>query len=178
MDTALLLVDLITDFQHDDGELLLMAFADRHGNLVELLERARAHEVPIIYGNDNYGIWDEDARALIDRARRGPGGHLVSPIAPREHDRLVVKPRYSAFDSTPLQLILEKLGTRRLALAGMATEMCVTYTAIAASELGYQVIVVEDACAALDPDNERLALAYLERVVGVELTSSRSFPRV
>jgi nicotinamidase-related amidase len=71
-----------------------------------------------------------------------------------------VKPSYSAFDSTPLDLVLRKLEAKRLAIAGMATEMCVTDTAIAASELGYEVSVVADACASVDSDDERLALAY------------------
>jgi nicotinamidase-related amidase len=85
-----------------------------------------------------------------------------------------VKPSYSAFDSTPLDLVLRKLEAKRLAIAGMATEMCVTDTAIAASELGYEVSVVADACASVDSDDERLALAYLARIVGVRLTSFRS----
>ena len=46
--------------------------------------------------------------------------------------------------------------------------MCVAQTAIAARERGLKVSVLVDACADIDEDNARIALAYLERVVGVQ----------
>ena len=56
-----------------------------------------------------------------------------------------------------------------LRLAGMATEMCVTQTAIAARELGFKVTVIPGACACVDERLERIALEYLRDVVGVRL---------
>ena len=81
----------------------------------------------------------------------------------------MIKPRYSAFDSTPLALILRELGIERIVLAGMTTEGCVAQTAIAGKEEGYKVTVVPPACATIHPELESIALAYLERVVGVRL---------
>jgi nicotinamidase-related amidase len=66
----------------------------------------------------------------------GPGGGLMGELVPLPGERFVIKPRYSAFDHTPLALILEELGCERLLLAGMSTEGCVTQSAIAARELG------------------------------------------
>jgi nicotinamidase-related amidase len=51
--------------------------------------------------------------------------------------------------------------------------MCVTQTAIAARELGFKVTVLADCCATLDPEVEEIALAYLERVVGVFVERER-----
>lgn len=51
----------------------------------------------------------------------------------------------------------------------MATERCVTQTAIAARELGFKVTVMADACACVDARLERVALEYLRDVVGVRL---------
>jgi nicotinamidase-related amidase len=101
----------------------------------------------------------------------GPGGALIEPLAPDADDRFVVKPQYSAFDHTPLELILRGLDAERILLAGMATEMCVAQTAIGARERGFKVTVLADACACVDPENERIALAYLERVAGVFVES-------
>jgi nicotinamidase-related amidase len=131
--------------------------------------------VPVVYANDNWGVWDSDARSLVAEAERGPAGDLVAGIAPADGDRFVVKPRYSAFRSTPLRLILDELGAERLLLAGTATEMCVAQTAIDARESGYKVTVVADACSSVDERNEQLALDYLERVVGVRLTHEHTF---
>ena len=51
----------------------------------------------------------------------------------------------------------------------MATEMCVTQTAIAARELGYKATVLAGACACVDDRLEQIALAYLADVVGVHI---------
>jgi len=61
------------------------------------------------------------------------------------------------------------LAIERLVLAGMTAEGCVAQTAIAGGEKGFKVTVVPSACATIDPELERIALAYLERVVGVQL---------
>jgi nicotinamidase-related amidase len=49
----------------------------------------------------------------------------------------------------------------------MATEMCVTQTAITARELGFKVTVLAGACACVDERLERIALEYLRQVAGV-----------
>jgi nicotinamidase-related amidase len=168
----LLLVDVLNDFEHEDGDALLASFRERQPCLRQALERARADDVPVAYAQDTHGVWSGDRAALVRRALRGRGGDLVEPVAPREDDVFVVKPRYSAFDLTPLELILGDLDVERILLAGMATEMCVAQTAIAARERGFKVTVLADACAAVDPHDERIALEYLERVVGVFVEST------
>ena len=173
MNDALLLVDVINDFRHEDGEALLESFSRRHGELVRAIGTARTAGTPIIYANDNWGEWDGDARGLVRHAiEQGRGGDLVAAIAPEPGDRFVVKPRYSAFLHTPLELILRELEIERILLAGAATEMCVVQTAIDARDRDFKVTVLVDACAAVDEADERTALEYLERVVGARLERS------
>jgi nicotinamidase-related amidase len=168
---VLLLVDVINDFEHEDGDRLLRSFRERHAGLVSTIEAARRARVPIIYANDNRGVWDGDAPALVRRATsEGKGGELIAEVAPQTGDRFVLKPRYSAFDQTPLELLLRELAVTRIRLAGTATEMCVLQTAIAATQLGFEVVVAAEACATLDGEAERLALAYLRRVLTIEVT--------
>ena len=174
MRDALLLVDVINTFDHEDGERLLESFRRRHGGLLRAIERARTADVPVVYANDNVGIWDGDARDLVRRAVDGPGGNLVQAVAPREGDRFVIKPRYSAFDHTPLELLLRELEIERLLLGGTATEMCVVQTAIAARERGFKVSVLVDACATVDERMERISLDYVENVVGARLERAGS----
>jgi nicotinamidase-related amidase len=169
MGDVLLLIDVVNSFRHEDGERLAASFRRRHPALRALLEAGREAGVPVVYANDNWGVFDSDARRLVADAADGLAGDLVPAIAPQEGDRIVVKPRYSAFRATPLELILGELEATRLLLAGTATEMCVAQTAIDAREAGYKVSVIADACSSVDEGNERLALEYLERVVGVLL---------
>lgn len=166
MRDALLLVDVLNDFEHEDGEKLLESFRSRHDGFVAALERARADGLTVVYANDTYGDWRGNGPALVQRALEGRGGELVEAIAPDENDCFVVKPRYSAFDHTPLELILREREVERLLLGGMSTEGCVAQTAIDGRELGFKVTVLANACATIDEGIEQVALEYLEQVVG------------
>lgn len=174
MKDTLLLVDLLNDFEHDDGERLLDSFRARHDGMLRALGRARGSDLPVVYANDNYGVWDGDRPRLVRQALEGRGGDLIEPLAPGEDDRFVVKPRYSAFDKTPLELILRELEIERLLLAGASTEGCVAQTAIDGRELGFKISVLADACATVDERIEQVALDYLEAVVGVLIERSAS----
>ena len=170
MKDALVLVDVINDFRHEDGAELLRSFRERLGALQAAIRQAREREIPVIYANDNEGIWDGDAKRLVRHAvEEGLGGDLVAAVAPEDGDRFIVKPRYSAFDHTPLELILRDLEIERLLLAGTATEGCVVQSAIDGRELGFKISVLTDACATNDERLEQIALEYLEEVVGARL---------
>lgn len=166
---ALLLVDVIKDFEHEDGDRLLESFRKRHRRLVAVVEQARTSGTSLFYANDSGGSWGPDTSALVRRALAGKGGELVSAVAPRPEDVLVLKPRYSGFDDTPLASILREGGITQLAIAGTATEMCVFQTATDALRLGFEVSVEADACATVDEEDEALALDYLERVLNVQV---------
>jgi nicotinamidase-related amidase len=165
---ALLLVDVVNDFRHEDADTLLASFRQRHGAIVAALEHARKRGIPVVYANDNFGDWHGDASRLVrDAIENGRGGDLVEAVAPRDGDRFVVKPRYSAFDHTPLVLVLRELEVERILLAGAATEMCVVQTSIDAREEGFKVTILADACATTDERMEELALEYAATIVGV-----------
>jgi nicotinamidase-related amidase len=166
---ALVLVDVVQTFEHEDGDRLLESLRARHDGFVAALERGRSEGVPVVYANDNFGLWDGDAPRLVRSAVEGRGGELVEAIAPREGETFVVKPRYSAFDHTPLELILRELEVERLLLGGMSTEGCVAQTTIDARELGFKVTVLATACATTDERVEQLALGYLEQVAGARI---------
>ncbi len=169
MRDALVVVDLLQRFDHPDGEALLGSLRERLPCVRATLERARAGDVPVIYVNDLDGRWDSDGPALVRAALQGPGGDALPEVAPRAGDRLLLKPRYSVFDHTPLVLLLRELEIERLLLAGAATEMCVVQSAIDARELGFKVTILAGAYATTDPALEQLAFEYAERVVGARV---------
>jgi nicotinamidase-related amidase len=168
-EAALLLVDVIKDFEHEDGHRLLESFRARHPGFLDTVKRARDAGTTIVYANDTAERWDSDAPGLVRRALEGKGGDLVSALAPRPEDLVVLKPRYSAFDQTPLASLLEDRGIEGVTLGGTATEMCVFQTATDALRIGFEVTVQADACATVDERHEALALAYLEEVLGVSV---------
>lgn len=85
---------------------------------------------------------------------------------------------YSAFREndgetpTGLQGYLEERGIERLFLAGLATDFCVSYSAIDGRNAGFPVVLIEDACRAIDLDGSlAAALAEMEKL-GVEIAQS------
>lgn len=88
------------------------------------------------------------------------------------HARLVIRKgyrrhvdSYSAFveadrqSSTGLSGYLRELGVKRVWCCGLATDYCVAWSALDARAAGFEVVVVEDACRAIDLDGS-LARAW------------------
>jgi nicotinamidase-related amidase len=169
-DDALVLVDVLANFGHEDGDAMFAAFREAHDSLQGAIAAARENGIPVVYANDDFGTWSGDRRRVLEEARRRcPEPALIDAIAPEPDDGFMCKPRYSAFDHTPLDLFLREHEVRRLLLAGTATEMCVAQSAIDGRELGYQITVLPEACAAVDATNAEIALRYLEHVVGARI---------
>jgi nicotinamidase-related amidase len=167
---GLLVVDVINDFAHDDGDRLLAWFRERLDAMTEVIAAARTACVPVVYVNDERGRWDSNAPALVQAFLASErGSDITRELAPRSGDHVLLKHRYSAFDHTPLDLLLEHLGVRRIVLIGAATEGCVVQTAIDAREHGLKATIVANACATTDPELEATALKYAEQVVGAHI---------
>lgn len=79
--------------------------------------------------------------ALVVRKGMSPGVDSYSAFF--ENDRTT---------STGLRGYLWDLGVRRVFLAGLATDFCVRFSALDARRTGFEAVVVEDACRAIDRD--------------------------
>jgi nicotinamidase-related amidase len=162
-------VDVFNDFDHADGGRLLDSFRERAANMARAVDAARRAAVPVVYVNDERDGWRGDAPRLVERALNGRAGELVKPLVPEDGEPVLLKHRYSAFDHTPLDILLESARVDRVILVGAATEGCVVQTAIDARELGLQASIVVNACGTTDPKLEQIALRYASLVGGVHL---------
>ena len=108
---------------------------------------------------------------------RARGADIAALLQPRPNDYFVLKPRHSAFYATPLHLLLQWLGVRRLIIAGIAGDGCVLITANDAHMREYEVAVARDATASQRPASNRRALAHLSEVVGVSVRPSSALVR-
>lgn len=160
-ENALLVVDVLNPFDHEDGDVLLRRFAARVAFMERAIARARRRGWLVAYVNDRHGA--ERPGELLERALAGPGGGLVRALRPRPGDPVVLKPSYSGFDGTDLAGLLRSRGIRRVAVMGAVTEMCVADTARDAIRAGWPAVVVRGASVPLTDAAERDALATLER---------------
>lgn len=60
------------------------------------------------------------------------------------------KEAYSGFDDSDLADVLRDRGIRRVFVCGLATDYCVKATALDAKKLGFDVVVLLDACRGID----------------------------
>jgi len=80
--------------------------------------------------------------------RDSPGFALAPELAPRDDEAIIDKITMSAFEGTPLDIVLRDCGVRAFMIAGVATEVGIEPTVRHGADLGLIPIVVEDACGA------------------------------
>ncbi len=170
--TALLLIDVINDLEFEGGERLLAHALPMAQQIHALKANAKQAGVPVIYANDNFGRWRSDFPALVRHCTENQvrGRPVAERLAPDDEDYFVLKPRHSAFFQTNLELLLQHLGARRLILTGMATEMCVLFSAYDGYMRGFKIVVASDCVASEDAEQNAQALALMERVLKAEVT--------
>lgn len=80
---------------------------------------------------------------------RGEPGHDIIPeLYPAPNEPVVDKPGKSAFHYTDFRLLLDVKGVKNLIICGVTTDVCVSNTMRDASDLGFDCLLVADACAA------------------------------
>lgn len=171
---ALVLIDVINHLEFDDGPQLLKAALPVARRIAALKARAVEAALPIIYANDNFGRWRSDFREVIAHCMRdgSPSRPLVETLLPDESDYFVLKPRHSGFFCNTMDLLLEHLGVRALILAGITGDICVLFTAMDAYMRDYRLTVPSDCVASVDAEENRKALAYMERVLKADIRPS------
>jgi nicotinamidase-related amidase len=140
-DAVLVVIDAQNEYV--DGKLPLPGVKPALANIARLLAKARADGGLIVHVQHRGragGAFDPATRAFA----------IADEAAPKAGETVVEKPLPNSFAGTTLNEKLTSMGAKRLVLAGFMTHMCVSSTARAALDLGYQTTVVADACATRD----------------------------
>ena len=168
---ALLLIDVINDFDFTEGEDLLRLALPVGENIARLKQRARVAGIPSIYVNDNFGRWQSDFKKIVDHClEEGRGKAFVEKLLPEDDDYFILKPKHSGFYSTSLSLLLTHLGTRNLILTGIAGNNCVLFTANDAYMRDFKIFVPADCIVSNTEEENRHALKQMENVLKADTT--------
>jgi len=173
-DIALLLIDVINDLQFDGGDTLLRQALPMAEQLAALKRRTTQAGIPAIYVNDNFGRWQSDfAKLLTHCLTTGVRGQpLVERLRPAPDDYFVLKPKHSGFYATTLELLLRYLKVTTVILTGLTGDSCVLFTANDAYMRDFHLLVPADCVASQDPDENRHALAHMQRVLKADIRPS------
>jgi nicotinamidase-related amidase len=165
---GLLIVDLMNPFDFEGADNLAQNASAIVQPVLRLRDAMDAISAPTIYVNDNFGEWHSEKSILVEHARER-AADFISKTEPRDFDYFVIKPQLSGFYATNLPLLLPKLGVSRLVIAGLATDICVLFTAADAHMRDYALWVPQDAVAAESSKRGEEALGLMQRQLGAEV---------
>jgi nicotinamidase-related amidase len=180
--TALVLIDLQKGIVGRD-------LAPRAGREVlatskALAERFRAAGAPVVLVRVAFAPDFADALSQpVDQPMQRPAGgmpadwtELADGLA-QPGDIVVVKRQWGAFHGTDLDVHLRRRRIETVVLGGIATNMGVESTARQAWEHGYNLIVVEDACATMTPQMHAFAMTeIMPRISRIRTAADIAFP--
>ncbi|HEX7299895.1 MAG TPA: isochorismatase family cysteine hydrolase [Solirubrobacteraceae bacterium] len=162
-DTALIVVDMLNAYEHDDAEPLMESVREVLPTMADLVERAHhSDDVELVYVNDVYGHWNAGRAELVERVLASEARDLVEPIVPPEEAIFIVKARHSIFYQTPVEYMLRQMGVGKVILVGQVTEQCILYSALDAYIRHIEVAVPRDAVAHIHEDLAEAALRMME----------------
>lgn len=171
---ALLLIDVINDFDFPEADELLRLALPAAKNIAALKRRAKDAGIPVIYVNDNFGRWRSDFKKIVAHCRdESHGKPFVELLLPDEDDYFVLKPKNSGFYSTTLDLLLTHLGAGNLIITGIQGNNCVLFTANDAYERDYKIFVPSDCTASNTEEQNEHALKQMRIVLKADVSNAK-----
>lgn len=144
MNTALLIIDIQNDY-FPGGAMELVGSDAAAERAALLLDAFRAQKRPVVHVQH----WSTRPGATFFLPDT-PGAEIHERVAPREGETVMRKHYPNAFRETTLLEHLRGREVGRLVIAGMMTQMCIDTTTRAAADLGFECVLVHDACATRD----------------------------
>lgn len=173
---ALVMIDMQNGFINPASPLCIPMAAATVPACAEAITLCRASGAAVVFATRHYRADGSD----VEKCRRDVwlrGGRPLSEVCPdalsdafpaeftrSESDHCIVKPRFSAFFHTELDLILRRLGVDTVILAGTTTPNCIRTSCYDALSLDYDVIVLSDCTSSVTEDVQRANLADMARI--------------
>ena len=173
-DSALLIIDMISDWRFEDADKLLPRACEMADAIATLKQRCKKAGMAVIYANDNHGHWRSDFQACVREAEESheAAAYIGRRLKPEEDDYLILKPKHSAFLATPLHIVLSHLQVKKLLITGVTTDQCVLITAAEAKMNDFEVWCPSDCVATLSDVRQRRTLDHMEEVLKLHTEAS------
>jgi nicotinamidase-related amidase len=150
-------------------------------NLRALQDSFRAHGMDVIHARIACLLQDGRDRSL---SQKMPGwnnllmpkdteeSQIVRELAPLPGEIVVTKTTDSALTGTNLRLVLGNMGIRNLVVTGVYTDQCVSSTVRSLADESFNVVLLEDCCAAGTDELHRRELEIVNMIYCHVMTSS------
>ena len=144
---AIIVVDLQKEYL-PAGKLALVGIEQAVANAVAVIDDARAKGDLIVHVRHE----SADPAAMPVFLPGTEGVQFIIAVEPPVGEPVVLKHYPNSFLKTDLKKVLDDHGVEEVVIVGAMSHMCIDATSRAASDLGYPVTVVHDACATRDVD--------------------------
>ncbi|MGE1027022.1 cysteine hydrolase family protein [Bacillus sp. GMs2/2] len=144
MKQALLLVDIQNDY-FEGGNMELFQPEKANQKTKEILEVFRRKNQTVIHVQ--HIAANEGATFFLPNTW---GSQIHQDVQPLSNETVIPKHHPNSFFNTNLLETLQKEKIEQVVVCGMMTHVCIDATVRAASDLGFQCIVIEDACTTKD----------------------------
>lgn len=144
MSKALIIIDIQNDY-FQGGACELVNPMEASLKAKEVLEYFRKKDMPIFH-IQHINI-RKGATFFLPNTK---GVQIHENVKPLENEIIIEKNFPNSFLETNLELELEKQNIKELIICGMMSHMCVDSTTRAAFDMGYDCIVIHDACTTKD----------------------------
>jgi nicotinamidase-related amidase len=140
---AIIVVDLQRDYL-TTGQFALVGIDDATANATKVIEAARSAGDKVIHVRHENPA---DAPFFVPGTE---GAEIIPVVAPAEGELVITKNYPNSFRETELKQALDEEGIRDVVVLGAMSHMCIDATSRAAADLGYNTMIIEDACATRD----------------------------
>lgn len=174
--TALIMIDMQRGFIDPSSPLYIAGAASTVPACAEAIHFFHDNELPVFYAVRHYRADGSD----VEKARAktwAEGGKPLSEICDEhmsdafpeafevlECDHVLIKPRFSAFFATSLDLVLRRLGVQTVVLTGTTTPNCIRTTCYDALSLDYDAVVLSDCTSSVNDAVQTANLEDMQRI--------------
>jgi len=142
---AIIVVDLQKEYL-PTGKMPLVGIEQAVANAVSVINDARIKGDLVVHVHHE----SADPVAMPIFLPGTEGAQFIAEVEPSAGESTVLKHRPNSFLKTDLKKVLDDKDIKEVVIVGAMSHMCVHATARAASDLGYPVTVIDDACATRD----------------------------
>jgi len=193
--TTFIAVDMQKDFCGSQGYVDTMGYdlsqTQRAINPIKnVLETVRKTEISVVHTREGHDpeLADAPFNKLLRSKMAGDGhgigetppggigplltqGHenwdIIDELAPEPGEPVVDKPTKGAFGNSNIEMVLDRLGTTHIVIAGITTDVCVHTIMREANDRGYWCTLLKDSTGATDPGNRDAAIKQIKMQGGV-----------
>lgn len=177
---ALIIIDMQKAFVEPGAAHCIAGAAATVPEIAKAAEKAREKGIPVFWvkrqyrenGSDveftRYDSWLRGGRTMAPGSKGINSEELADGLEVKPGDYEIIKPRWSAFFQTELDLILRRLGVKTVILAGTTTPNCIRTTCYDSIALDYRTVILSRCCSSATAEIQNANLLDMKNI-GAEI---------